>query len=277
MAIITLLTDFGTTDEYVGVMKGVILSVNSSVTVVDITHHIEPQNIIQAVYMLPAVYPFFPKGTVHMIVVDPGVGSDRSILALKTEGHIFLAPNNGVLTQFLQNNTVDELFLVENNAYFRNSSTKTVSNTFHGRDIFAPIAAHLSMGLALSKLGQPAQPQDQIRVPLPPSFINTDNDLIGAVIAIDHFGNLITNIDASRLRQFCNPEAYNLLEICICNHKINGLSDNYATATPQMALALINSRGYLEIAVNGGNAAVCFNAQKGDAVTLRILPEGELS
>jgi len=273
---ITLLTDFGTTDEYVGVMKGAILSINPTVTVVDITHHIEPQNIMQATYMVPAVYPFFPKGTVHVIVVDPGVGSDRSILALKTQGHIFLAPNNGVLTFLLKSDTVDELFLVENNAFFLKNSLSTVSCTFHGRDIFAPVAAHLSMGLALSKLGPPAELQDQIRAPLPHCFINTDNNLIGAIIAIDHFGNLITNIDASCLRQFCSQERNKRLDIFICNRKISGITASYAGVAPQTALTLMNSRGFLEIAVNGGNAANCFNAQKGDVVTLSIRPEGVL-
>ncbi len=267
---ITLLTDFGTTDEYAGIMKGVILSFNPSATIVDITHHIEPQNIIQAAYTLQAAYPFFPKGSVHVAVVDPGVGSDRSILALKKQGHIFLAPNNGVLTLLMQNDTAYDLFSVENNAYF----LKAVSNTFHGRDIFAPVAAHLSMGLALSKLGPPAKLQDQIRAPLTQPFINANNNLVGTIIAIDHFGNLITDINATRLRQFCNQEANNQLEICICNHKICGLADSYANTEPQTTLALINSRDYLEIAINGGNAAICFNAQKGDQVTLGIRAEG---
>jgi S-adenosylmethionine hydrolase len=266
MAIITLLTDFGTTDEYVGVMKGVILSFNPSATIVDITHHIEPQNIIQAAYTLTAAYPFFPKGSVHVAVVDPGVGSDRSIIAIKKQGHIFLAPNNGVLTLLMQNNMVDALFSVENSGYF----LKTVSNTFHGRDIFAPVSAHLSMGLALSKLGSPAEPQDMVRASLPQPFINADNHLIGTIIAIDHFGNLITDIDAARLRQFCRQDENNQLEISIRDHKISGLADNYANDTPQKALALINSRDHLEIAVNEGSAAICLNAQKGDSVTLGI-------
>jgi len=266
MAIITLLTDFGTTDEYVGVMKGVILSFNPLAAIVDVTHHIEPQNIMQAAYTLQAAYPFFPKGSVHVAVVDPGVGSDRSILALKKQGHIFLAPNNGVLTILMQNDTADALFSVENSGYF----LKTVSNTFHGRDIFAPVAAHLSMGLELSELGPPTEPQDIIRAPLPQPFIDANNNLIGSIIAIDHFGNLITDIDAARLRQFCSRYENNQLEISICNHKISGLTDSYANDTPQKALALINSRDHLEIAVNGGNAAISLNAQKGDCVTLSI-------
>ncbi len=272
---ITLLTDFGTTDEYAGVMKGVILSFNPSATIVDITHHIEPQNIIQAAYTLQASYPFFPKGSVHVAVVDPGVGSNRSILALKKQGHIFLAPNNGVLTLLMQNNTVDALFLVENDAFFLKNSLKTIGNTFHGRDIFSPVAAHLSMGLALSKLGPPAKLQDQIQLHLPQPFINANSNLIGTIIAIDHFGNLITDIDATRLRQFCSLKANNCLEICICNHKISGLSNSYANVTPQTSLALINSRDHLEIAVNGGNASIYFNARKGNPVTLGIRAEGE--
>ncbi len=277
MAMITLLTDFGTTDEYVGVMKGVIYSFNPSATIVDITHHIKPQDIIQAAYTLMAAYPFFPKGAVHVVVVDPGVGTDRSVLALKKQGHIFLAPNNGVLTLLMQNDTADELFLVENHTFFLKNDMETVSNTFHGRDIFAPVAAHLSLGLALSKLGPPAELQDQVRAPLPQPFINTENKLIGAIIAIDHFGNLITDIDATRLRQFCSREATHRLEVCIRNQKIRGLTGCYANTAPQTALTLINSRDHLEIALNGGNAAICFNAQKGDPVTLSIRSEGELT
>ncbi|MDM8540472.1 SAM-dependent chlorinase/fluorinase [Desulfococcaceae bacterium HSG9] len=277
MAIITLLTDFGTTDEYVGVMKGVILSFNPLATIVDITHHINPQNIIQAAYTLQAAYPFFPKGSVHVAVVDPGVGSDRSILALKKQGHIFLAPNNGVLTLLMQNDTVDELFSIENDAFFLKNDLNTISNTFHGRDIFSPVAAHLSMGLALSKLGPPAETQDVIRASLPQPFINENNNLIGTIIAIDHFGNLITDIDAACLRHFYSCDANNRLEISIGNHKINGLADSYADIAPQTALTLINSRDHLEIAINGGNAAICLSAQKGDHVILSIKSKGELS
>lgn len=270
---ITLLTDFGVQDEYVGVMKGVILSINPSATIVDITHHIEPQNIDQAGYTLEAAYRFFSKGTVHVVVVDPGVGSNRSIIALKFHGCLFLAPDNGVLTFLLQHHAVDEVFRVANSAYF----LKTVSNTFHGRDIFAPVAAHLSLGLALSRLGPPAEPDDLIRTPLSQPFLDSDHQLMGSIVAIDHFGNLITNIEEIRLRQFCSLYDAQRLQILFHNYKINGLATSYANTAPNGALALINSRGRLEIALNGANAARYFRAQTGDPVTLRIRSQGDTS
>ncbi len=273
MAPITLLTDFGTQDEYVGVMKGVILSINPRATIVDITHHIEPQDITQAAYTLKAAYPYFPNGSVHVVVVDPGVGGSRAILALRKNGSIFLAPDNGVLTFLIQDSTTDGMFLVENSAYF----LKTVSNTFHGRDIFAPAAAHLSTGTALSKVGPPVDPQTLIQTPFPQPFINTTHDLVGAIVAVDHFGNLITNIDTTVLRQFRRSQDDHDLEIVIRNHTIKGLNQSYANTPHRAALAIINSRDQLEIALNGANAAEYFKARKGDPVTLSIRSQGDIS
>lgn len=273
MALITLLTDFGIQDEYVGVMKAVILSINPGATIVDITHHIEPQDITQAAYTLKAAHSYFPKGSVHVVVVDPGVGGARSILALRKNGCIFLAPDNGVLTFLIQNNAADEIFLVENRAYF----LKSISNTFHGRDIFAPVAAHLSTGTALSKVGPEADPQTLIQTPFPQPYINPMHDLVGAIVAIDHFGNLITNIDTTALRQFRRSQDDLDLEIVIGNHIIKGLNPSYANTPPRAALAIINSRDQLEIALNGANAAEYLKARKGDPVTLRIRSQGDVS
>ena len=149
MPIITLLTDFGVEDAYVGMMKGVVLSINPSAVIIDITHHIEPQNLIQPAYIINSYYRYFPENTVHIIVIDPGVGSDRSIIAVKMMEHVFLAPNNGVLTLLMDEGKVDALVRVENQRFF----LKSVSRTFHGRDIFAPVAAYISKGIDIKKLG----------------------------------------------------------------------------------------------------------------------------
>lgn len=149
MSIITLMTDFGVIDEYVAIMKGAILSVNSSAKIIDITHQIDPQDLIGAAYRIESVYKYFPVGTIHAIVVDPGVGSERSIIAVKMFDHIFLAPDNGVLTLLLNEGKTSAIVRIENSKYF----LKSISRTFHGRDIFASVSAHLSKGLPIEWLG----------------------------------------------------------------------------------------------------------------------------
>lgn len=149
MSVITLLTDFGTQDEYAGVMKGVILSLHPAALIVDISHQIAPQDVMQAAYMLRSSWQYFPAGTVHVTVVDPGVGGKRDILAAQYKRHFFLAPDNGILSMLAEEGDFQSLIRVENSGYFRNS----VSRTFHGRDIFAPVAAHLSMGVKPENFG----------------------------------------------------------------------------------------------------------------------------
>ena len=151
MGMITLLTDFGTQDEYVGVVKGVIIGINPKARIVDITHGIPPQNVTTAAYTLLAAFPFFPRGTVHMAVVDPGVGTQRRIIAASSDGHVFLAPDNGLLRPVLRAFPPDEIYQVQNEDLFRHP----VSRTFHGRDIFAPLAARFSLGLPMKASGRP--------------------------------------------------------------------------------------------------------------------------
>lgn len=261
--IITLLTDFGTKDEYVGVMKGVILSVNPSATVVDISHSIEPQNLMQAAFMIHASFPYFPEGTVHIALTDPGVGTERAILAAEISGNIFLAPDNGILTLLLREKNIGPAVQVKNSAYF----LKSVSRTFHGRDIFAPVAAHLSKGLDIKALGPPVNPDSLVRISCPEPYISDKGELTGTIIASDHFGNLMTNMDRNSLDSFCNKE-YRKFGIRVGASEIMALSETYADVNPQCPLALIGSRGYLEIAVNCGNAEQYFGLRKGDAVRI---------
>jgi hypothetical protein len=265
MSIITLLTDFGTKDAYVGVMKGVIFSINPSAVVVDVCHYIEPQDLIEVAYLIKSSYRYFPEGTVHIIVVDPGVGGKRSIIAVKLSGHIFLAPDNGALTLLMDEGEVDAIVRVENSRYFLNS----VSRTFHGRDIFAPVGSHISKGVPIEKLGPHLHMQDLIRLSIPKPFISNKDELIGTIISIDRFGNCISNIDESFLNTFIKNSVEKRLEIKIGKTVIKSLFHSYSDAGTGRPLAILGSFGYLEIALNCENAARRLNIEKGDTITLK--------
>ena len=267
MSIITLLSDFGVDDEYVGVMKGVILSIYPAVSIVDITHQIDPQDIAQAAYLIAASYRFFPRGTVHLIIVDPGVGGQRDILAVDHAGHVFIAPDNGVLTLLLNREKSDTMVRIRNADYF----LKSVSATFHGRDIFAPIGAHIANGTGLKELGAKIDIEDIVHLEGLNCRLSESGELIGKIISVDRFGNLITNIDSKSLKTLRQKDAENRLQIHFSTHVISDLSDTYVSAAPGSPLALIGSRNYLEIAVNCGSAKRHFKAQKGDAVRVKIL------
>jgi len=271
MSIITLLTDFGTEDVYVGVMKGVILSINPSAAVVDVCHYIDPQDLIEAAYLIKSSYKYFPRGTIHIIVVDPGVGGDRSIVAVKISGHIFLAPDNGVLTLLMNEGEVDTIVRVENRRYFLDS----ISRTFHGRDIFAPVGSHISKGVPIEKLGPHLVMQDLIRLSIPKPYISDKDELIGMIISIDRFGNCMSNIDENFLNKFVKNGSEKKLEIKIGKTVINSLSHTYIDAGPKCPLAIIGSFGYLEIALNCDNAGHLLNIKKGDTITLKRTVSGD--
>lgn len=263
MSVITLTTDFGD-DEYSGIMKGVILSLNPSVSIVDVTHHISPQDLVQAAYSIYFSYRYFPQGTVHVVVVDPTVGSDRKIIALKKKGHIFLAPDNGVLTLLINEENINSIARIDNTSFFLDP----VSRTFHGRDIFAPVSAHLSMGVPIKKLGTPVAQNNLMCLSIPVPYFSDDGDLVGTIVSIDHFGNLITNIHLNDLESINHPISVKNFCINVGKVKINGLSPNYSTVNMGEPLAIIGSRGCLEISVNGGNAAKYLIVKKGDNVRI---------
>lgn len=266
MSIITLITDFGLDDEYVGLMKGVMLSIDPAATIVDITHRIEPRDMVQAAYTLNASYRYFPDGSVHLIVVDPGVGGKRAIVAAKMRKHVFIAPDNGVLTLLFDGGEVNECIRVDNPKYF----LKTVSQTFHGRDIFAPVAAHIARGVPLNHIGTPAASAGLVRLAGLETCRSAKGEITGKIVSIDHFGNLITNIPAHELEDFCDGKPGRKPQVRIGNHVISGLSNTYESVESLKPLALIGSRGYLEIAVNAGSANKELNVQKGDGVTVVI-------
>jgi S-adenosyl-L-methionine hydrolase (adenosine-forming) len=264
MSCVSLTTDFGLSDEYVGVMKGAILSINPNATIIDITHQIDPQDVLQAAGLIRSAYRYFPAGTVHLVVVDPGVGTGRPILSAEGGGHRFVAPDNGILGPLRQDGVIETVYRVENADYFLHP----VSNTFHGRDIFAPVAAHLSKGLSPSALGPAIPLTEMIDLDLPTPTSSPSGDLVGAVLFIDHFGNLITNIDVEHLDKWRDSAPREKLMIKIGSHRIRCLSPSYESAGFQKPLAIIGSRGYLEIAVNRGNARQVLGAGKPDRVRI---------
>ena len=265
MPIITLLTDFGTGTEYAGLMKGVILSINPSATIVDITHQIDSQDIVQAAFTIYSSYEYFPDGTVHLIVIDPGVGSERSLLAFEMKKQYFIAPDNGILTLLFNQRTATALIRITNAQYFLAS----VSQTFHGRDIIAPVGAHLSVGLDVRKLGDEICLQDAVHLDTLCAHFSEEGELVGKIVTVDNFGNLITNIDLNKLEKVHQADG-EIIQIKIGSHVISGLSETYNSVQPKTSLALIGSRGYLEIAVNKGNAAQVLNVEKGAEVRVMV-------
>ena len=279
--IITLTTDFGTSDVYVGVMKGVILNINPNVQIVDITHAITPQNIHEAAFTINSAYRFFPKGTIHVVIVDPGVGSDRQAMVCKTDDGFFVCPNNGVLSYLLQHVETEEAETVEavsieNPSYI----LPRVCNTFHGRDIFAPVAAHLSLGVSLADIGTPIR--ELIRIPFP-AVHSTPDTLTGQIINIDSFGNLITNITENMLAAFLLSSESNedkvkeldkhtvsaQFEIIAGNTSLKKLNGTYTESEAGKPLAIIGSFGLLEIAINLGNAEAHLGLKSADKVFVR--------
>lgn len=267
--IITLTTDFGLSDAYAGAMKGVLLSINPRVTIVDISHDVRPQQISQAAFLTQAAWPHFPDGAIHIAVVDPGVGTERRAVAIETPRGRFVGPDNGVLSAALPDEArrADEAapvalpagyraFAITNAPYMR----EPVSATFHGRDIFAPAAAHLSLGVPIEELGEPA---DRI-VALPALRARrmSDGSLGGHVVHIDHFGNMITDIRAEDVpaQEFV---------VLMGRHRAPGPVPAYASATALCALA--GSSGYIEVALPNGNAARELGCAIGDTATLRPL------
>lgn len=265
MAIITLCTDFGTRDEYVGVLKGVILSVNPEVAIVDLSHRIPPQDVMAAAYMLRASFVYFPEGSVHTAIIDPGVGTARAIVAARFQGHTFLAPDNGLLPLMWNDAAPDEVVQVDNKDLFR----QPVSQTFHGRDIFAPVAAHLAKGTELKDVGHAIAPSRLQRMDYNNPHFDPAVGITGHIVGIDRFGNLITNIGLSLLDRLAFDTAAGTVETRIGEHRILGLAKRYAEGASGQPVVLIGSRGCLEIAVNCGSAAETLRASRGDGVCVK--------
>ena len=244
--VITLTTDFDLSDPYVGEMKGVILSINPEAKVVDITHGVKPGDVFEASMMLKESFSYFPRGTVHVVVVDPGVGTQRRPIVVVTEDYLFVAPDNGVLWPVICKDKGKKIVHLKNPEFFRHP----VSNTFHGRDIFAPVAAHLS--LDKNPLDMGPEIEDPVKLKTPSLQIDSSK-LKGQVIRVDRFGNLITNIDAVTLNRYLGSET-DEADIEVGSLRIKGISTAYGDVPINHELALIGSSGFLEIAVNQGRA-----------------------
>jgi hypothetical protein len=253
---ITLLTDFGYRDAYVGILKGVIAQIAPTAATLDLTHGIPPQDIALASWQLQMAASHFPPGTIHLVVVDPGVGSRRRAIALHIGPHFFIGPDNGVFTGVLSQHTLTEAVCLNHPEWWY---TPTPSNSFHGRDIFAPVAAHLSQGVPLHRLGTPIPPDGLVRLTGFDSQDPLDVDQ-GWIQAIDHFGNLMTTLPAMAL-----PPTWCLI---LKDSRIQG-RPCYEAVPPGTPVALGGSHGYLEIAINGGNAQYFFQAQVGDRVVFQ--------
>jgi hypothetical protein len=262
--VITLLTDFGLRDEYAGVMKGVILSILPDARIVDLSHGIDPQDIESAAFLISAAYPYFPAASVHVVVVDPGVGTERKIIAVSCGGHIFLAPDNGVLTWMVDSDTFETAVEITDSSCF----LPTIHRTFHGRDIFAPVAARLATGMALDLLGPKIRRKDLIRLPDIHPRTGANGEVQGRIVSIDRFGNGMTNISLSCLRSHYPGVDAKKLKIVVGTGWITGMMECYGQADIGRPLALIGSRGYLEIAVNFGNAAKILGITKGIPVSV---------
>lgn len=271
MSIITLTTDFGSADGYVGAMKGVILGIAPHARIVDITHQLPPQDVRAAAWVLHNVVPYFPKNTIHVAVIDPGVGSARRPLAIRTASARFVGPDNGIFSYVLatgagpptrelenipsEKRADPQILCLDNPRYWLAS----ISRTFHGRDIFSPVAANLAAGAPFAAMGTPIT--DPITFPFPQAEALEDGTIRGEIIYQDHFGNLVSSIPGAWL-------ADRRWRIQIAGHQVMGPSLTYAAVRPGELVALVGSSGQLEVAVRDGSAARHLDAGPGEPVVV---------
>lgn len=257
--LIAILSDFGLHDHYVGTMKGVALGICPEANVVDISHDVPPQDVLAGALELAACYRFFPAGTVFLVVVDPGVGSPRRGIAAEAGDFRFVAPDNGVLTGVFREIAPRRVVDLTERRYAR----ATVSRTFEGRDRFAPAAAWLARGIELTALGRTVPDWHALEIPAPALG---EAELTGQVLRVDHFGNLITNIDRRTFERFAGAAR---IQLCAASHPIDRLVSTYGEAGPGEVCALFGSTDHLEVAANGGSAAARLGLGRGAAVVVR--------
>lgn len=255
--IITLTTDFGLQDYYVGAMKGAILSIIPEVRLIDISHQIPPQDIMAGAWVLKNSAMLFPPNTVHLVVIDPGVGTTRKPVALKMDDQLFVGPDNGIFSLLTDEETFNAVEL-SNSSFWRS----TLSTTFHGRDIFAPVAAHLCNGTALKELGPTLHELQTYRWASP---IADKDGIQGWIIHIDTFGNLITNLSASLIEEVMQGQQ---LKIYVGNTILTEIANTFGAVVEGEPVAYIGSSGMLEIAINKGNARKMLGVQKGAQISL---------
>ena len=257
--VITITTDFGTSDGYLAAMKGAVLNACPQARLIDITHDIPPYDVMEAAFVLRQAAPYYPPGTIHLVVVDPGVGSDRLGVALRHQEHFYVGPDNGLFALVLETAEPDELVVLDSTNITPGTPT---SRTFHGRDIFGPSAARLACGVALSDLGSPACEMRSLHWAIP---IDDTHGIRGWVVHVDHFGNCITNISR---RIFERRAAGRLAKCYVGNSILRGLHGTYSDVAAGEPLMLFGSGDVLEVAVSQGNAAGLMHIQRGMPVNI---------
>jgi len=257
--VIALLTDFGTSDPYAGAMKGAILSVCPEATVVDVLHEVPAHDVAAGALALDAAHPYFPKGAVFVVVIDPGVGTARRAIAAEAGGRTFVAPDNGVLTLVLAAHEAARVHAIENERLFR----RPVSPVFHGRDVFGPVAAHLARGLPLEGIGPKVE--DPVRLAFP-SPTRRGDGWEGAVLAVDRFGNMVTNLTASQLGPLLDDRA--AMEVVVGRTTVPVVL-TYGEAPEGALCALVGSSGRLEVAANRARASDRLGTGSGTPVRVR--------
>jgi hypothetical protein len=241
-------------DAYVGMMRGAILSISPNVTIVDLAHDINPHDVFEGAFVLQTAYRFFPDGTVHLVVVDPGVGSVRRRIAMKCDNHYFVGPDNGVFSYTIRN--AEHCVAVEIDVPAPGPGLRGV--TFEGRDIFAPAAARLASGVPLSEIGKPAE--DLVTLDIPRSRVN-EVTIDGKIVYIDHFGNCVSNIEAAEIERLGGS-----LQVSVAGQSVGPLRMSYSDVPVGEPLAIINSLDHLEVAINQGNAESDLNVKVGTPV-----------
>jgi S-adenosylmethionine hydrolase len=259
--IITLTTDYGTSDHLVGVLKGVILSINPEVNIIDITHRVLAHDVLDGALTIGQAYKYFPPKTIHLVVVDPGVGTPRRPVLVAGDQHYFIAPDNGVLSSVYDQTEALYVWNITAEHYFRNP----VSNTFHGRDIFAPVAAWLSKSWQTASFGEAITDFVRFAIPKPKA---AGNAVKGAVLRIDHFGNLITNITPEDVPALTAADGK--FTVRIGNGAVSKVVQTFAQGASGEVVGIIGSSGFLEISVNKGNAARTLAAGRGAEVTVEL-------
>jgi S-adenosylmethionine hydrolase len=256
--LITLLTDFGTKDQYVASMKGVILNINPRCLLIDITHQVSPHDVREGAFILANAYSHFPKGTIHLAVVDPEVGGARRPLLLVTQNYFFVGPDNGLFTMVTQKESVNQVIVLDKKKYH----LSRVSSTFHGRDIFAPVAAHLSRGVKPDALGHKIDALFWLGFEGP---LIKEGKLLGEILHVDAFGNLVSNIDEGKFFQFTRGRPF---VIRTRKKAIRSLKKAYWEGKKEEAIALFGSSGFLEISVKEGSAQKVLKVKRGDKIEI---------
>jgi len=257
--IITLTTDFGTMEPYAGIMKGMILTSNPDARIVDLTHEIPAHDVVNASFMLVRTYMHFPGGTIHIAVIDPGVGGERKNIAVLTTNFIFIGPDNGIFTLVLTKEKIVEIREIRRPPFL----LKKVSDTFHGRDVYAPCAGHLSAGKNFFDIGPEIKHLKRLEYP---RISQEGNELKGEIVSIDSFGNMITNITVPALQRFAGKRR---LEIYFGAERFFKIMHRYTDVSPGMPLVLYGSSGYLEVSMNEGRASSYFMTSVGSTITIR--------